>query len=171
MEKNLSGNVWKFGHNMDTDVMAPWKTMSVGWEQRKSSVLHVRPGFSDLVKAGDIIVAGRNWGCGSSREQAAENIKLLGIAAVVAQSFGRIFFRNALAIALPCMVCPDAYNAFEEGNQAKIILSASRIFNLTKNLELMAEPYTPEMVSIIEKGGLMNVLRERLAGGGTDHDA
>jgi 3-isopropylmalate dehydratase small subunit len=164
MEKIFSGNVWKFGHNMDTDAMAPWKTMGVGWEQRKSSVLHVRPGFSDQVKAGDIIIAGRNWGCGSSREQAAENIKLLGIAAVIAQSFGRIFFRNALAIALPCMVCAEAFDAFEEGDRVQIRLSDSRIFNLSKNLEFKGEPYTPEMLSIIEKGGLMNVLKERLSG-------
>jgi 3-isopropylmalate dehydratase small subunit len=160
MEKILSGKVWKFGHNIDTDAMAPWKSMSVAWDQRKSSVLQVRPGFSDQVKAGDIIVAGRNWGCGSSREQAAENIKLLGIAAVIAQSFGRIFFRNALAIALPCMVCDDAYEAFEEGDQAEIRLSDSRLSNLTKKTVLKGAPYTPDMLSIIEKGGLMNVLKE-----------
>jgi 3-isopropylmalate dehydratase small subunit len=163
MEKILSGKVWKFGHNIDTDVMSPWKTISLGWEQRKQSIFHIRPGFSDNVKSGDIIVAGRNWGCGSSREQAAENIRQLGIAAVIAESFGRIFFRNALAIALPCIVCRGVSDAFEEEDLAEIRLSDNLIVNITKKLEMKGEPYTPEMLTIIEKGGLINVLKERIA--------
>lgn len=163
MEKILTGKVWKFGHNIDTDDMAPWKTMSMGWEDRKRSVLHTRPGFSDQVESGDIIVAGRNWGCGSSREQAAENIKLLGIAAVVAESFGRIFFRNALAIALPCMVCPGCFDAFDEVDRIEIHIARSRIRNLTHDRELLGEPYTADMLSIIEKGGLINMLKEQMA--------
>jgi 3-isopropylmalate/(R)-2-methylmalate dehydratase small subunit len=165
METRISGNVWKFGDHIDTDVMAPWKTMGLNWDQRKASVFLIRPGFLNQINPGDIIVAGRNWGCGSSREQAAENIKLLGIGAVIARSFGRIFFRNALAIGLPCIVCEEAYDAFEEGDLAEIGLSDAHISNLTRHQTVAGQPYTPDMLKIIEKGGLMSVLKERLACG------
>ncbi|MFO7965417.1 MAG: 3-isopropylmalate dehydratase [Desulfobacterales bacterium] len=162
MEEVISGRIWKFGHNVDTDAMAPWKMMSAGWKERKSSVLHIRPGFSEQVEPGDVVVAGRNWGCGSSREQAAENMKLLGIAAIVAESFGRIFFRNALAIALPCIVCAECSRAFEEGDRIAVHLKEARIDNLTRKTTLQGQPYTPEMLSIIKKGGLVNMLKERM---------
>ncbi|MBW1836577.1 MAG: 3-isopropylmalate dehydratase [Deltaproteobacteria bacterium] len=163
MKTIISGKVWKFGHNIDTDAMAPWKTLNAGWEERSSSVLHIRPGFIDQVGSGDIIVAGRNWGCGSSREQAAENMKLLGIGAVVAESFGRIYFRNSVAIALPSIACTGVYDAFGEGDEMEINLTTSRVLNLTRGIELKGEPYTPDMLKIIEKGGLMNVLKERMS--------
>jgi 3-isopropylmalate dehydratase small subunit len=162
MNTRIQGRVWKFGHNIDTDAMAPWKTMNASWEERRAHVLHTRPGFVDQVAAGDIIVAGRNWGCGSSREQATENIKRLGVAAVVAESFGRIFFRNAIAIALPGIVCPGVHDAFEEGDEMIIDLESSGIKNSTRGTALTGQPYTPDMLRILKKGGLMNVLRERL---------
>ena len=77
MKKRIRGRVWKFGDDVDTDVMAPWSTMSDPWEERRKSVLHIRPGIVDQVQPGDPIVAGRNWGCGSSRELAPENLDLL----------------------------------------------------------------------------------------------
>ena len=163
MDMLIKGRVWKFGHNVDTDVMAPWKTINSGWEERRGNVLHNRPGFVDQVRPGDIIVAGRNWGCGSSREQAAENMKLLGLGAVVAESFGRIFFRNAIAIALPSVACPGVSEAFEEGDEMELDIKTGLVRNLTQGAELQGRPYTPDMLAIIEKGGLMNVLKERLA--------
>jgi len=168
METRIQGRVWKFGHNIDTDAMAPWKSISSSWEERRAHVLQIRPGFVDQVQPGDIIVAGRNWGCGSSREQAAENIKRLGIAAVVAESFGRIFFRNAIAIALPGVACPGIYDAFEEGDSIAIDLESSRVTNQTRPIdqvppiELTGQPYTKEMLDILQKGGLMNVLKDRI---------
>jgi len=158
----IEGRVWKFGDNVDTDVMAPWKTLNLGWEERRDSVLHTRPGFVNEVRPGDIVVAGRNWGCGSSREQAAENMKRLGVAAVVAESFGRIYFRNSIAIALPAVVCPGVHGAFEEGDRMELDLSTCLVRNVTRGLQLKGQPYTQEMLSIVEKGGLMNLLRERL---------
>jgi 3-isopropylmalate/(R)-2-methylmalate dehydratase small subunit len=162
MDTPIKGCVWKFGDNIDTDVMAPWKTISAGWEERKSEILRIRPGFVKEVKPGDIIVAGRNWGCGSSREQAAENMKNLGLGAVVAESFGRIYFRNSIAIALPSVVCPGVHEAFEEGDEMEINLSTCRIRNLTRNIELFGRQFTAEMLAIIHKGGLINLLKERV---------
>jgi len=158
----IKAKVWKFGHNIDTDVLAPWKSISAPWEERRKDVLHTRPGFVDQVQQGDIIVAGRNWGCGSSREQAAENIKKLGVAAVVAESFGRIFFRNAIALALPSIVCIGVYEAFEEGDEMEIDLNTAVIRNHTCGIRLQGQHYTKEMLDIIAKGGLMAVLKERL---------
>lgn len=163
MNSHIKGKVWKFGHNIDTDVLAPWSSISASWEERKKDVLHIRPGFVDQVQPGDIILAGRNWGCGSSREQAAENVKKLGVAAVVAESFGRIFFRNAIALALPSVVCPGVHEAFEEGDELDLDLKTAVIENKTRNLRLQGHPYTDEMIEIIDKGGILEVLKERLS--------
>ena len=162
MEKTIKGHVWLFGDNIDTDVLAPFQTLNLSWEERKSQILHTRPGFVDEIEPGDIIVAGKNWGCGSSREQAAENVKSLGIAAIVAESFGRIFFRNALAIALPAVVCSGISKAFKEGDTLELNLKSSKIKNIATNAELDCTPYTDDMLSMIEKGGILNVLKERL---------
>ena len=164
METVIRGRVWKFGHNVDTDVMAPWSSLGQPWEERRKVILHIRPEFVEQVRSGDIIVAGRNWGCGSSREHAPENLKRLGIAAIVAESFGRIYFRNSVAIAFPNIACPGAHNAFDEGEEMELDLATARVRNLTRGVQLQGQPYTPEMLSILEKGGLLNVLRERLAG-------
>jgi 3-isopropylmalate/(R)-2-methylmalate dehydratase small subunit len=166
MQTRIRGRVWKFGDDVDTDVMAPWSTMSAPWEERRASVLHIRPGFVDQVSPGDIIVAGRNWGCGSSREHAPENLKLLGIGAVVAESFGRIYFRNCVAIAFPNLVCPGIAAACEEGDELELDIESGRVRNLTRGTELEGEAYARDMLEIVEKGGLMKVLEERLGGSG-----
>jgi 3-isopropylmalate/(R)-2-methylmalate dehydratase small subunit len=162
METRITGRVWKFGDDVDTDVMAPWNTLSDPWEERRKTVLHIRPGFADEVRPGDLIVAGRNWGCGSSREHAPENLKLLGIGAVVAESFGRIYFRNSVAIAFPNLACPGIHASCEEGDELEIDIRTGHIRNRTRDVALQAHRYTDEMLEIIEKGGLMNVLRERI---------
>jgi len=165
MTKLIRGRVWEFGDNVNTDLMAPWETISQPWEEARQHVLHIRPEFAQQVQPGDVIVAGRNWGCGSSREQAAQNLKNLGLAAVVAESFGRIYFRNSVAIAFPNIACDGAAGAFEDGDEIEIELETARIRNLTKGGELQGQPYTPEMLKIVEKGGLMALLKERLEAG------
>ncbi len=164
METKIRGRVWKFGDNVDTDVMAPWNSLGLPWDERRNVILHIRPEFADKVRPGDVIVAGRNWGCGSSREHAPENLKRLGIAAVVAESFGRIYFRNSVAIAFPNIACPGVRDAFDEGDELELDLALAQVRNLTRGGELQGGRYTPEMLSIVEKGGLLNVLKERLAG-------
>ncbi len=163
-ERPIRGRVWKFGDNVDTDVMAPWNSLSLPWEERRKVILHVRSDFAQEAKPGDVIVAGRNWGCGSSREHAPENLRRLGIAAVVAESFGRIYFRNSIAIAFPNIACPGVTDAFEEGEELELDMATARVRNITREVELQGQPYTPEMLSIIDKGGLLNVLKERFAG-------
>ena len=158
----IRGRVWKFDHNVDTDVMAPWGSFSLPWEERKSMVLHINPRFVWEVQPGDVIVAGRNWGCGSSREQAPDNLKQLGIAAVVAESFGRIYFRNSIAIAFPNVVCPSVWDAFNDADELELELESARVRNLTLGTELQGQRYTDEMLTIIKAGGLMKVLRQSL---------
>ena len=165
MARVIRGRVWKFGDNVNTDLMAPWDSISQPWEEARRRVLHIRPEFTEQVQPGDIIVAGRNWGCGSSREQAPQNLKMLGIAAVVAESFGRIYFRNSIAIAFPNLACRGVAAAFEDGDEMEIELEEARIRNLTKGVELRGQPYTFEMLEIVEKGGLMALLKERLEAG------
>ena len=166
MDTIIKGKIWKFGHNVDTDVMAPWNSFGQPWEERRKVILHNRPGFTDQVEPGDIIVAGENWGCGSSRENAPANLKKLGLGAVVAESFGRIYFRNSVAIAFPNVACPGVHEAFEEGDELELDLATARVRNLTRGTELNGRPYTPEMIHIIEKGGLMNGLKDRIAASG-----
>jgi 3-isopropylmalate/(R)-2-methylmalate dehydratase small subunit len=162
VETTIRSRVWKFDHDVDTDVMAPWNSLGLPWEERRKAMLHIRPGFVENVRSGDIIVAGRNWGCGSSREQAPENLKLLGLGAVVAESFGRIYFRNSIAIAFPNIVCPGVWEAFEEGDEMELDLETAVVRNLTRAAELRGQPYTQAMLHIVEQGGLLNVLQERL---------
>ena len=159
----IRGRVWKFGDNVDTDVMAPWNTISLPWEERRQAILQTRPEFVAGVQPGDLIVAGRNWGCGSSREQAPENLKLLGIGAVIAESFGRIYFRTCIAIAFPNLACSGIHDACEEGDELECDILTGRVRNLTRGAELQATPYTADMLAIIEQGGLLEVLKRRLA--------
>jgi 3-isopropylmalate/(R)-2-methylmalate dehydratase small subunit len=165
MTQLIRGRVWRFGDNVNTDVMAPWDTISQPWEEARRRVLHIRPEFAEQVQPGDVVVAGRNWGCGSSREQAPQYLKNMGIAAVVAESFGRIYFRSSIAIAFPNLACPGVSSAFEDGDEIEIELETAIIRNLSKGKELQGQPYTPEMLEIVEKGGLMALLKERLEAG------
>ncbi|MDH4147882.1 MAG: 3-isopropylmalate dehydratase small subunit [Acidimicrobiia bacterium] len=158
----VRGRVWRFGDDVDTDAMAPWATIAEPFERRRSQVLRQRPDFATGVRPGDVIVAGRNWGCGSSREQAAENLQLLGVGAVLAASFGRIYFRNAVALAFPNLVCPDAADACEDGDEVEVDVASARVRNLTRGTVSAAQPYTADMLAIVEAGGLIEVLRRRL---------
>jgi len=161
MQIVIRGRVWKFGDNVDTDVIAPYSTLSLPWSERRQSVLPIRPEFVGRVQPGDIIVAGHNWGCGSSREQAPENLKLLQLGAVVAESFGRIYFRNCIAIAFPNLVCPGIHDGCAEGEDVEIDLRDATVRNLTRGTTLQARPYTDNMLAIIEQGGLLEVLKQR----------
>ena len=159
----VRGRVWKFGDDVDTDVMAPWNTMSLPWVERRLSVLNVRPEFLENVRPGDVIVAGRNWGCGSSREQAPENLNLLGVGGVVAESFGRIYFRNCVAIAFPNLACPGISQACQEGDDLEFDVASGLVRNHTRGVELSGTPYTPDMLEIVARGGLLEMLKERFS--------
>jgi 3-isopropylmalate/(R)-2-methylmalate dehydratase small subunit len=157
----VKGRVWKFGDQVNTDYMAPGFTFQMEWEEARQHILHIHDRFASEVRPGDVIVAGRNFGCGSSRENAPANLKRLGIGCVVAESFGRIFYRNCIAIALPAMACPGVAAAFEEGQQLEFDMAAARVTNLTTGVSLSGPPMSEDLVRIIEQGGILPLLRAR----------
>ena len=154
----IRGRVWKFGDNINTDVMAPGFAYNIPWEKYKEMILHVHQAFTQGVKPGDIIVAGKNWGCGSSRETAPSNLKKLGISCVIAESFGRIYFRNSIAIGLPSIVCPGILNEVYEGDIIELVLKDSIVRNITNKKELKCEPFSDLLLMILNKGGIIPYL-------------
>jgi 3-isopropylmalate/(R)-2-methylmalate dehydratase small subunit len=160
MEKAIRGRVWVFGDNVDTDVITPGVYVDAPMEEMKKHVLEaLNPRFPKEVKAGDIIVAGKNFGCGSSRETAPDAIKALGIAGVIAESFARIFFRNAVAIGLPVLTCPGVAQSFQEGDEAELDIANSRVKNLSQNTENSGPPLSAEILDILSQGGILVLLK------------
>ena len=161
----LTGKVWKYGDNVDTDAIVPARHLSLS--AAEDLALHcmedVDSTFVGKVQPGDIMVAGSNFGCGSSREHAPLALKGAGISCVVAKSFARIFFRNAVNIGLPILTCPQAVDGTEAEQQLEVELETGVIRNLDTGLTYQAEPYPPFMLDIIESGGLVEQTRRRLA--------
>lgn len=162
----LEGRVWKFGDNVDTDVIVSGRFLDAPLEEAARHVFEsVRPGFADEVREGDVIVAGANFGCGSSRESAPEALKALGVGCVVAESFGRIFFRNAVAIGLPVLRCAGVSGAFEDGDTARVDIEGAAVENPASGGSLAAEPLSDEILLILQSGGIMEVLKSMMGGG------
>ena len=157
----IEGKVWKFGDDINTDVISPGRYMNAPIEEIREHVLEVvNPRFSREVKEGDVIIGGNNFGCGSSREEAPAVLKACGIAAVAAESFARIFFRNAIAVGLPIVACPGVSGAFNEGANIKLDLDAGRVTNLKTGSVLSFEPLPGEMKEVLSKGGILSLLKE-----------
>jgi 3-isopropylmalate/(R)-2-methylmalate dehydratase small subunit len=155
----IRGSVHKLGHDVDTDALAPGATLTETWEKRRASMLSDCPGLVERVAAGDLFVAGRNFGCGSSREQAPENLRELGVASVVAESFARIFFRNCVAIGVPLIECPGIHGATETGDEIEVDIENAVVRNLTRDTEHRARPLSAEILEILRAGGLLQLLR------------
>lgn len=152
--------MWKFGDNVNTDVIVPGRYLDVPLEESSPHVFEsVKPEFAGGVKKGDIIVAGSNFGCGSSRESAPEVLKILGIGCVVADSFGRIFFRNAIAVGLPALACRGVSAQFEDGDIARVDVVRAVVENLTRGITLHGEPLSAEMLLILDCGGILKLLK------------
>ena len=151
------GKVFKYGDNIDTDVIIPARYLNTA--NMKELALHcmedIDKDFVKTVKDGDIIVANKNFGCGSSREHAPIAIKESGISCVIASTFARIFYRNAINIGLPILECEEAAKNIEEGNEIEIDFVNGIIKNITKNEEYKAEPFPAFMQNIISNGGLI----------------
>ena len=160
----IRGRAWKFGDSIDTDVILPGKylTLTEPKELAQHAMEGLDPEFSRRVQPGDIIVAGRNFGCGSSREHAPLALKHAGVGAVVAKSFARIFFRNAVNIGLPVVICPEAYEAVEQGDQLEVDLEGGVLRNLTKGVELKFTPLPGFLLEILSSGGLIPYLKSKL---------
>ena len=160
----LSGKVWKYGDNVDTDVIIPARYLNISEPQElaRHCLEDLDKGFAEGVRRGDIIVAGANFGCGSSREHAPLAIKAAGVSCVVAESFARIFYRNALNIGLPILECPAAVAGTEPGQSLEIDLAAGTIRNRETGACFQATPYPEFMLELIAAGGLIPYTRRKL---------
>jgi len=161
----IKSRVHRFGDNIDTDAIIPVHSADLvdPVELGKHCMENIDPDFVQRVKPGDILVASRNFGCGSSREVAPWSIKGAGIVCVIAETFARIFFRNAINIALPLMVCPEAAADTENGDILEVDIESGKIHNLTKETVFHAAPYPDFIRELISCGGLVEYTRKRLA--------
>lgn len=165
----IKGKVWKFGDNIDTDIITPADTTSFGLGDaeeiqllKENAFRSLHPAFYKRVKPGDFLVAGRNFGLGSHREQANTVLVTLGFAAVIAESIARLFFRNSVAIGFHALQVPGITTLVEEGDELRIDLERWRLQNLTNGKETAIEPYSDLVRQIIESGGIVEVLKARV---------
>ncbi len=160
----LRGKVHKYGANVDTDaiISARYLNVSEAAGLAKHCMEDIDPDFVKRVKPGDIIVATTNFGCGSSREHAPLAIKASGISGIIAKSFARIFFRNAINIGLPVLECADAVDDTGVGDTLEIDLSSGRIKNLNSGMTFTAKPYPDFMSELISAGGLISYTKKRI---------
>ncbi|MBM4054572.1 MAG: 3-isopropylmalate dehydratase small subunit [Planctomycetes bacterium] len=160
----MKSKCWKFGDNVNTDEIIPARYLNTTDtnELAKHCMEDADPDFIKKARKGDVIVAGENFGCGSSREHAPISIKAAGISCVIAKSFARIFFRNAINIGLLIFECPKAAEQIKEGDEIEVKLAQSEIFNHTSKKTFTFEPFPPEMQEIIKSGGLMNFVKTKM---------
>lgn len=160
----VRGKVWKFGDDVDTDVIIPARYLvtSDPDELAEHVMEDIDPEFSGKVESGDIIVAGKNFGCGSSREHAPIAIKAAGVKVVVAESFARIFYRNAINIGLAIVESPEASKATETGDILEVDTDEGGVLNVRTGENYPAKPYPEYVQQIIDAGGLMNAVTQRV---------
>lgn len=160
----IRGKIWKFGDNIDTDAIIPARYLNTSdpKELAKHVMEDADKDFPSKVKEGDIIVAGKNFGCGSSREHAPIAIKAAGVQAVIAKSFARIFFRNAFNIGLPIFEVPELVDEASEGDEIEIDMNTGAVSNLTKNKNYKTKPIPDFMQELIKAGGLVEWTKKRL---------
>jgi 3-isopropylmalate/(R)-2-methylmalate dehydratase small subunit len=168
----LTGTCWTYGDDVNTDVIFPGKytyTMTNVADFKKVALEDLDPEFAKNVQTGDIIVSGKNFCCGSSREQAAVCIKMCGVKVIVAKSFARIFFRNCVNNGVLPIVCPEAVNAIQKGDEITVDLERNEIIRKTQDSGLSTYHFpalSPSVTAIIDAGGLIPMLRKKL---GTEH--
>ena len=162
---NAHGIVHKYGDHVDTDVIIPARYLNTQSHQELAShcMEDIDKSFITKVKDGDIMVAGWNFGCGSSREHAPIAIKASGVSCVIAKTFARIFYRNSINIGLAILECPAASDGIENGDEVSIDFDSGVITNITKNETYQAEPFPPFIKEIIAQGGLMNSVKAKEA--------
>jgi 3-isopropylmalate/(R)-2-methylmalate dehydratase small subunit len=164
-KRKHAGRAWMFGDDLTTEALAPGRYMKFAIEEiAKHCLESLDPLFAAQVHAGDVVVGGRNFGAGSSREQAAEVLVHLGVAAVVAPSFAGLFYRNAFNLGLPLLVCADA-GSILPGDFLDVDLEAARIGNLTQKRVLACDPVAAHLLALIRDGGLLGHLEKRLKAG------
>ena len=160
---NTQGKVFKYPDNVDTDVIIPARYLNT--PNAEELALHcmedIDAEFVKKVNAGDVMVAGWNFGCGSSREHAPLCLKTAGVSCVIAKSFARIFYRNAINIGFAILECEEAADDIEEGNQVEIDFDSGIITNITKNRQYQAQPFPPFLQKMIAENGLVNYVNHQ----------
>ncbi len=156
------GRIWMLGDNVNTDVIIPgrYNVTTDRAQLARYCLREVLPEFSQQVQTGDVVMAGHNFGCGSSREHAPAALLACGIRAVIARSFARIFYRNAVNIGLPVLVCEDAVSASTDGQQIEVDLASGIIRNATTGQAFQAEPLNPFVARIVAAGGIIEYIRQ-----------
>ena len=165
-DKIIRGRVLKLGDFVNTDVIAPGRWMREGLEVLRLHTMEaILPEFYKDVKPGDIIVGGRNFGCGSHREQATAILQVLGIAAVVADSIGRLYFRNGMAFGVPLFSAQGVSQIVDEGEELEIVMGPDKVTirNVASGREVTGPPIPDIMAKVLEAGGMYNLLKQRLA--------
>jgi 3-isopropylmalate/(R)-2-methylmalate dehydratase small subunit len=160
----LKGKVHKYGANVDTDAIIPARYLNVSEpeELARHCMEDIDQDFITRVEPGDMIMATTNFGCGSSREHAPLAMKAAGVSCIIAKSFARIFFRNAINIGLPLLECGEAVDKTETGDIIKVNLASGKIKNLTRSMEFTASPYPDFMAELISAGGLIEHTKKRI---------
>jgi len=163
----FSGTAHRYGRDIDTDVIIPARYLNTSdpAELAKHCMEDLDAGFVAKVNAGDILVAEENFGCGSSREHAPISIKASGVSVIIAKSFARIFYRNAINTGLPIMEAPEAVDGISDGDQLVVDADAGTIENKTTGMTYQAQPFPPFIKDIIEQGGLVDSVRAKAASG------
>jgi len=161
----IAGRAWKFGDDVNTDVIMPGKYLAMRTPEDIAPYIMegLDPDFAKKAARGDVIVGGRNFGCGSSRETAPAGLHAFGIGAVIAASFARIFLRNALNIGLPVLECPEAAAAIADGDRVTADVTTGAILDVSTGTTFQAAPYPPFLMELIQAGGLVPYVRRRLA--------
>ena len=150
--------VWRYGDHVDTDVIIPARYLNIADfdELAEHAMEDIDTTFAPNVQPGDYVVAGKNFGCGSSREHAPLCLKTAGISCVIAETFARIFYRNAINIGLPIIECPEAAKGIEAGDEVEVDFDSGKIYNRTKGTEFQGQAFPEFMQKLIQAGGLVN---------------
>lgn len=157
------GKVFKYGDNVDTDVIIPARYLNSfdAQELATHAMVDIDPTFAKVVKVGDIVVAGKNFGCGSSREHAPLCLKTAGVKCVIAESFARIFYRNSINIGFPILECQEAVHGIEAGDEVDVDFTTGMIYNRTKETKFKSQPFPEFLQKMIEEEGLVNYVNAK----------
>jgi 3-isopropylmalate/(R)-2-methylmalate dehydratase small subunit len=166
MKTIIKGKAFVFGPNIDTDQIYPGRFLALTDPEdvARHAMEGADPNFVNEVKEGDIIVASTNFGCGSSREQAAVALKSAGIGALLADSYGRIFYRNAINLGIPALICPDIAKFVTKGDRLVVALDSGLVVNETTGATMQAQPFSPYVMSILQSGGIKPMIKKQLQG-------
>lgn len=158
--------IYKYGDNVDTDVIIPARYLNSfdAKELATHAMVDIDPDFANTVEQGDIIVAGQNFGCGSSREHAPLCLKTAGVKCIIAKSFARIFYRNSINIGFPIMECPEAVDGIEQGDEVTVDFGSGVITNVTKGKSYQSQPFPEFLQKMIQANGLVNYVNEKKRG-------